>query len=40
MTVLNKPPWCPSTEIETMFAKDTRSAKTDVMGRWGMMNGF
>jgi hypothetical protein len=24
-----------------MFAEDyTRAAKTDVMGRWGMMNGF
>jgi hypothetical protein len=22
-----------------MFAKDTQAAKTDVMGRWGMMNG-
>jgi hypothetical protein len=23
-----------------MFADDTWAAKTDVMGRWGMMNGF
>jgi hypothetical protein len=23
-----------------MFAEDTRAAKTDVMGRWGMMNVF
>jgi hypothetical protein len=23
-----------------MLAEDTRAAKTDVMGRWGMMNGF
>jgi hypothetical protein len=23
-----------------MFDEDTQAAKTDVMGRWGMMNGF
>jgi hypothetical protein len=40
MNVLNKPPWCPTTEIYTMLAEDTRAAKTDVMGKWGMMNGF
>jgi hypothetical protein len=40
MTVLNKPPWCHTTEIYTMIAEDTQAAKTDVMGRWGMMFGF
>jgi hypothetical protein len=38
MTVSNKPPWCHTTEISTMFAEDTQDANTDVIERWGNDN--